>query len=238
MNLVLIAEDDRILAARLSAFFRKHDDQVDVLAVENGRQAIEVLERRPVALLITDIQMPEVDGLELLAYVNEHFPVIPCIVMTAHDTPELKQRLPKDIVRFLPKPFDVHDLVRSVLEIVKRDIPRGTLQGVSVVSFLLMIAMEKKTCLFEVTLADRPPGLMYIENGELFHAICGELKGEEAALALIRRERAKIRFRDFPEKKVTRRIFTDLHTLVEKACAAAPEVSDNEWGDILAEVMG
>ena len=87
MKIVLIAEDDRILSARLTTYMGKYDDQLDVIAVDNGKKALEVLKRRQISLLITDIQMPEMDGLELLAYINLHHPVLPCFVMTAHGTP-------------------------------------------------------------------------------------------------------------------------------------------------------
>ena len=119
--------------------------------------------------------MPEVDGLELLAYVNKHHPVIFCLVMTAYNTPDLKKKLPRDIIRFIKKPVDVRVMVELIHRVLERDIPRGNMSGISVVNFLHMIQLEQKTCLLEVNLPGKPKGMMYFKKGELYDAGCGDL---------------------------------------------------------------
>jgi len=237
MKMVLIAEDDRILSARLTTYLGNYEDKFDVIAVANGKEAIDVLKRRQISLLVTDIQMPEVDGLELLAYINLHHPVIPCFVMTAHGTPTLKKKLPRDIIRFFAKPVDIHQLTQTILNVLERDIPRGAMHGISVVSFLHMILMEQKTCLLEVDRPDWPKGLMFFDNGVLFDASCGELNGEAAALEIISKERAEIRFKYFPDRKVPKRIKTDRKRLIDRKFSEDDEVSDDEWEDIISEVL-
>ena len=217
MEMVLIADDDRILTARLVTMMGKYEDKFDVIAVSNGKEAVSVLRRRKISLLITDIQMPEMDGLELLAYINEHHPVIPCFVMTAYGTPELRKKLPKDVIRYFSKPVDAHAISKSVVDTLERKIPRGSIRGISVISFLHMIAMEKKTCLFEVTRAGKDRGLLYFENGVLFDASIGKQTGENAALEIITDERAEMRFRDFPDTGINRRIHLPLEDLIERA---------------------
>ena len=96
MKTVLIAEDDAVFLARLERMLSAHSSRLTVAAAANGREAVKVLQGRSVSVLVTDIQMPEMDGLELLAYVNEHHPVIPCFVMTAYETPELKKKVARD----------------------------------------------------------------------------------------------------------------------------------------------
>ena len=237
MKIVLIAEDDRILSARLKSFLGKYEDQFDVIAVENGSQAMDVLKRRQISLLVTDIQMPEVDGLELLAYINQHHPVIPCFVMTAHGTPELKKQLPRDIIRFFAKPIDIHHLTEAIIGVLNRDIPRGAMRGISVVNFLQMIQMEQKTCLLEVTRPGKPKGLLFFDGGVLCDANCGSLKGEDAAMEVITRETAEIRFKYFPDRKIHRRIHTPLNRLIEASLSADQEVTDDEWDDIISDVL-
>jgi len=237
MDIILIAEDDRILSARLRTYLEKFEDRFDVICVADGKEAVSALERRRVSLLITDIQMPEMDGLELLAYVNQHHPVIPCFVMTAYGTPELKKKLPRDLVRFFPKPIDVDRLSKAILGTLDRKIPRGAVRGISTVHFLQMIVMEKKTCLFEIRRGDNPPGLLYFDRGVLYEASYGKLSGEEAALALISKDRAEIRFRYFPDKKIPRRIQTDVQELIHKVLEAEEEVSEEEWDDIISELI-
>jgi len=67
MNKVLIAEDDRILSKRLSKGLEKYSDKFEIVLVRDGQEAISVLKREPISLLITDIQMPRLNGIILLA---------------------------------------------------------------------------------------------------------------------------------------------------------------------------
>lgn len=233
MPTVLIAEDDPILLRRLEKALDDHQDRFDTLLVENGKAAMAVLERRTVDLLITDIQMPEVDGLELLAHVRQHHPVIPCIVMTGYGTPELRKRLPRDLLYFLKKPFDPKRLADLILEALGRDVPQGMVYGISVLSFLQMIQLEHKTCLFEVSLPDKPTGLLYFDHGVLFDAAAGGLKGEAAAMELISEEKAVFRFRPLPPRSVPRRITRDLNQLIEESVSRRRDLEEIDWDDVL-----
>jgi hypothetical protein len=138
--------------------------------------------------------------------------------MTAYKTTEMKDRIQDDIIYFFNKPLDADKLGIAIIQVLERDIPSGVLYGISVVRFLEMIEMEKKTCLFEVKLPDKEKGLFYFNNGVLSDVVCGDLKSEEAAMQLISMERAKFRFKYFPKKKkITKRIKMDLSSLIKEA---------------------
>lgn len=51
----------------------------------NGKKAIELLEREPVDLIITDLAMPHMNGFELMRYVREHYPAVHLAVLTCHE---------------------------------------------------------------------------------------------------------------------------------------------------------
>jgi len=228
MDQVLIAEDDRILLKTLTNVLKKYEDKFKVTCVNDGKEAIEILKRQQVSLLVTDIQMPHVDGLALLAYVSKNHPVIPCLVITAYDTLEIKKKLPKDILHFFPKPFQPDKLGQAILQVLERDIPHGSMYGISVVSFLHMIEMEQKTCLFEIDSPTHGKGVLHFEKGVLWDAVCGDIKGEEAALKIITKESAKFSFKHFPEKKVNKQIKTDLTHLIEEATRREDEQNISE----------
>lgn len=217
MKKVLIAEDDAIYLKLLTSSLQKTNPQFDILTAENGKQAITVLNQNQISLLITDVKMPEMDGLALLAYANENFPFIPCFVMTAYETPELRQKLPKDIRKFLRKPFPADRLGPEIQKILQQDAPKGMLSGISVSSFMMMIEMEKKTCILEVSLPDGEKGLFYFEKGVLCNAVSNGLKGEAAALKFVNRKKAKFSFRPLPEKKIAKLQDMPLKDLVQKA---------------------
>lgn len=233
MQKVLIAEDDQILSMRLVRALEKHGDVLDVIAVSNGKIAMDVLEKHRITLLVTDILMPEVDGFGLLAHVSEHYPVIPCFVMTAIEAPEVKSKMPRDLVRFFHKPFKPDVFAAAVLRTVQRDIPRGVIHGISVASICTMIEMEKKTCLLEVKPEGEDPGLLYFDSGTLYDASYAGLKGEAAAIQILGYAKAAFKFRHFPDKKIPRRINKNLRELIEEGAASKAEFGDIDWGQVV-----
>jgi len=217
MHTVLIAEDDLIFLKMLTTALRKYRDKFKFVSAKNGEDAIEILRQKSISLLVTDIQMPKIDGFKLLAHVNEYHPIIPCFVMTAYGSQETMENIPDDTIYFFCKPLDPDELGRAIIQVLERDIPRGRLYGITVVRFLRMIEMAQKTCLFEVRLPNKKKGLFYFDNGVLNDAVCGNLKGEEAARELITMERAKFRFKYLPNEKFPKRIKMDLSSLLTEA---------------------
>lgn len=217
MDNVLIAEDDRIHLMRLVNALGKHSDKFEVVPAKDGQEAIEILQQQQIDVLVTDIQMPRVDGLVLLAYVSEHHPNIPCFVMSAYGTSRMKAKLPKDLLQFFQKPFEIEALARAILDVLERDTVLDGLQAISIESFLHMIVMERASCIFEAKSPEKPTGLLYFESGELLDAECGDLSGEAAALELISRKPASFGFKFYPDKSVGKRIFTDLDQLISQA---------------------
>lgn len=234
MHRVLIADDDPIMLRRLEKAFEPHKAAVTVFTAANGQEAIDLLAKHTVSLLITDIQMPEVDGLELLAHVNTNYPVARCFVMTAYDSESLQRNLPKDLFRFFSKPLDPSVVVDAALAVLDRNIPRGVLSGISVASFLFLISLEKKTCLLEVSGPEKKKGLLYFENGDPFDAAYAGLKGEAAAIEIISFNDATFKFRHFPDRSVARRINTSLQEMIDAARASEEELHSLDWDDIIS----
>jgi CheY-like chemotaxis protein len=217
MKKVLIVEDDlksqRILQTRL----QKYKDKFEIVLANNGEEAMGILKQKEISLIVTDVQMPKVDGMKLLAYVNENHHGTPCIVMTAFATAEIKERLSKDALTILKKPFLTDELVQAITKGLKPAAPDGSLTGISVANFLQLIEMEQKTCLLEITLKDGEKGILYFKNGALYDAIYGDLKGENAALEIIAMDGASINLGNLPAKKITRSINADLMGLIMEA---------------------
>ena len=217
MDKVLIAEDDRIHLKRLTSILGKYQDKFEVIPASDGQEAIDILKQQPVSLLVTDIRMPRVDGLVLLAYVNEHHPTLPCFVMTAYDSQQMKAKLPKDLLRFFKKPFDIKDLARAVIDTLNRDVSKDALHGISLESFLYIIEMEQISCMLEIESPKKTPGVLFFGNGVLYDAEYGDLKGEAAALEILTQKIATFRVKFSPGKEITRRIQTDLTDLFHRA---------------------
>ncbi len=83
---------------------------------ENGQEALTSLEKERADLVVTDMLMPEMDGLALVEAVRARYPTIPVILMTAHGSEEVAVRaLQRGAASFVPK----RDLARALAETVR-----------------------------------------------------------------------------------------------------------------------
>lgn len=102
---ILIVDDEPNLRKVLGAMLRR--DGHDVLAAEDGVQALEVLAEHHIDAVITDLRMPRLDGMELLTRIRELYATVPVLIITAHGTVESAvQALKKGAFDFITKPFD------------------------------------------------------------------------------------------------------------------------------------
>lgn len=113
MNIkVLIAEDDKIAITMISSIV----ESVGYSAIRSsdGKRAWEVLQDNPdISLLITDIQMPNMDGKELIKTVRAHdaFQKLPIFILSGAVKPnEVNDLLMLGATKFLPKPIDKNHL--------------------------------------------------------------------------------------------------------------------------------
>lgn len=110
---VLIVDDDppilEVLEARLAA------GGFSVHRASSGPKALEILRKTEIDILVSDIKMPEMSGLELLQKTRINFPQLPVIFLTAHGTiPDAVDAVKAGAVDYLTKPFDGKDLIRKI----------------------------------------------------------------------------------------------------------------------------
>ena len=83
MPTVLVV-DDTAVDRRLAGGLLENVPDVEVCYAENGKDALFKISTQLPDLVVTDLQMPEVDGLELVTTINDKYPGIPVVLMTAH----------------------------------------------------------------------------------------------------------------------------------------------------------
>jgi DNA-binding response OmpR family regulator len=119
---ILLVEDDEHLCRSLSFTLRRsgHAVETALSGTEGLRKAREAHERGArFALLITDIQLPGIDGVELIAAVKAFRPDIPVLVITGLSSRELREKLAAlGVSRVLSKPFGTEELAAVVEEIL------------------------------------------------------------------------------------------------------------------------
>jgi len=113
MHRILLAEDDDSMRGFLERALAKAG--YDVLAFSNGADAFERLKEEPFTLLLTDIVMPRMDGIELARRAAEIDPDLKIMFITGFAAVVLNNEnaAPKE-ARVLSKPFHLKDLVREV----------------------------------------------------------------------------------------------------------------------------
>jgi two-component system response regulator PilR (NtrC family) len=115
---ILVVDDEQSMRELLAIMLRK--DGFDVVAAESRTQAAAVLARGPVDLIVTDVKLPDGDGIEILRHVKAAAPDTVVIVMTAYGSTETAvAALKLGAYDYLIKPFDVDELkivVRNALE--------------------------------------------------------------------------------------------------------------------------
>ncbi|MDT0499940.1 MULTISPECIES: nitrogen regulation protein NR(I) [unclassified Halomonas] len=110
---VMVVDDDRAIRWVLERALAQPD--LDVECLERADSALERLLADPPDVLMTDIRMPGIDGLDLMARVREAHPELPVIVMTAHsDLDSAVASYQGGAFEYLPKPFDVDEALALV----------------------------------------------------------------------------------------------------------------------------
>lgn len=222
MDNVLIVDDDTQLLFILEEFLGKFKNKFAVYTAVDGLAAIRVLQGRSFQLVVTDIQMPRVNGLVLLSYVHTNFPKTSCIVMTGCGTPMLENQVAAGHGQYIEKPFHLQKLADMILKGLRGpERFSGMVTGISLNSFLLLIEMEYLTCVAEVLSKDGHKGYLYFSNGSLYNAYDGVSRGEPAALNLLQLDDIQIKFKNpVTSKKIPRQIDKDIMTLIEMASHA------------------
>ena len=106
---VLYAEDNKALRVNATKLLKKIFDNVD--NASDGEEALVLLKEKPIDILLTDIKMPKMDGLELAKNVKNTSPETKVIVMSAFDEAEyLMDAIKVGVFRFLKKPVNVNEL--------------------------------------------------------------------------------------------------------------------------------
>jgi DNA-binding NtrC family response regulator len=106
---LLIVDDEQSMRQLLTLVFGREGHKVR--AAENGRRAMELLRAEPVELIISDVKMPDMGGIELLRAARELLPDVALVLMTAFatvDTAREAFKLGAD--DFIQKPFDIDEL--------------------------------------------------------------------------------------------------------------------------------
>lgn len=196
---ILIVDDDPIVRSILSSALKTYTE-LGVLTAENGKVAVKLLNIIKIDLVITDMEMPEMNGVGLLSDMNKNHPEIPVIVLTWFVTKEIETKIKAlGAPQYLEKPIDINILTEMIFQELNGG-AGGRIRGISIAAFLQLVEMEEKTCTLTVKWNHRV-GYLYFLKGGLIGAVTENLRAEEAAYRIIGWENSAIEIEDVCRNK-------------------------------------
>jgi DNA-binding NtrC family response regulator len=110
---ILVADDEEAVREVLKSFFQRKDYEVDT--AKEGREAIEKLGSYKPDILLLDLKMPDMDGEEVLRYIDDNGIKVGVIIITGHPDFIKDRKLLNRAYDYIVKPFDLDYLNSTVL---------------------------------------------------------------------------------------------------------------------------
>lgn len=236
MTSVLIVDDDVGFRTTIG---RDLGEQGFVVSLaHNADEAIEVLTARAagsIDVLLTDLRMPGADGVDLLEQIRAMSPRTRAILMSGYATARDYQRaIECGAVRVLCKPFTSSELLLAIRQAVDCETGfRGSIHGLSLIDLMQMFHYARRS--LSIVVDGLAPGHVFVEDGQLIHAVYRELIGEPALRAILAMPAGSLRTMVLPQS-TPRSIARDFQTLLLDSLRTVDEAGRHGLDDELAEL--
>ncbi|HEX4122114.1 MAG TPA: response regulator [Verrucomicrobiae bacterium] len=184
---LLLLDDDEQMLEMYQVLLRELPSHPEVTVSNSGARAIALLESEPFTLLITDLRMPKMDGLQVLAIVRRKYPNLRIIVLTGVLDEEYRSRayaLGVDLFWHKPASNEEFTLFKDCIEsFLGRDVAgeggfRG-MQSKSLVDLIQLECLSQSSSVLRIT-QGALEGKIWIKDGEVIDAAAADFKGEDA----------------------------------------------------------
>lgn len=199
MKSILLVEDEELLCEIVAESLQLSNAENVVHSVGDGARALELLKGRRFDLVITDLRLPEVDGLTLLSYMHEHRISTPVIVITGQESVGVEPLARSLGARvFFQKPFDLDVLLVTAERYLLAAEPTAgnRIQGFTLPSFLQLMEIDGKSSAVRVLSTGNREGELRFFDGKLVSASTPTLRGDEAAMEILQWPAPEIRITD------------------------------------------
>ncbi len=189
---ILFVDDDAQFLQMVDRVMRLWSkNNLEILSAQSASAALALLQDNPVNLVVLDVCMPVVDGLQFLAILNRRYPGVQKVVLTGYATETYRTAcLSNGAELFLEKPrtSDGMETVFATLDELTRWQPetgfRGVLRRVGLLDVIQMECLGRTSSVLAVS-SPKISGSIYIKEGSIIHAETTDLKGEEALKQLL-----------------------------------------------------
>jgi DNA-binding response OmpR family regulator/predicted regulator of Ras-like GTPase activity (Roadblock/LC7/MglB family) len=194
---VLLVDDEAFFLTTVVEGLHQAAPGLDVLTARDGITALEVLDRQPVEIVVTDIHMPRLDGFGLIAELINRESDVDVVVLTAYDRPNLREH-DRLAIECLEKPLDFDQLIATLVGIIRRR-ANWQLRGVSLIGLLQTLEIERGAAAIRVQ-DNAQVVWIYIQDGRLVHAKSDEGIGLTVAAAALRWAKPRVEVHLLPHR--------------------------------------
>lgn len=249
---VLFVDDDTALLGLLRQVMADYSgDAWEIYTAPDAAAALSILQEHGIQLLVTDLHMPMITGFQFLKLLQRVFPSLLKVILTA-DTSDQERGacLEAGAELYLQKPQatggwkNIYAILDAMVKYRPEDaVTQRVLRQVGVEDVVQMECLARNSSVVEV-FGGATKGKIFIQDGQVVHAVAGELQGEEAADCLLALSPAESRLRPFtsPEANTIRNSWQSL--LARAASQKAelnkkePEAPDQAAKEAVAELLG
>ena len=178
---VLIVDDEEALAWSLSTRLARARPRYDVATAYDGATALKMLREAPADLLVADVRMPGMTGIDLVLAALRMRGTLPVIVMTAFRTADVQLLADRSIIQFLEKPFEF-DRFLGLVDRSLTHLQKGFSGAISVQTLpdiVQLYVLSNATGALTVR-HENGQGELWFAHGAIPHAITATHRGEEA----------------------------------------------------------
>jgi CheY-like chemotaxis protein len=187
---ILILDDEQDLLEIYQEILARLPSQPEIRTATTGQDAIAILENEPFVLLLVDLNMPQMDGFQVLAVVRRRFPALRTVVMTGATEADLRARAYRvGVDLYMEKPKTGREIIFFVdcIESLLERESQGGFRGVQSKTLLDIIQMEcltQNSCVLKISSAVGE-GRIWIQKGEIMDAAVEDKVGKAAITEMI-----------------------------------------------------
>jgi CheY-like chemotaxis protein len=186
-RILLIEDDERVLRILEEGLKLLGQQTVCAMSVEEG---LKILHQTEVDAIVCELAMPDKSGWEAAAAVREVFleknmPKAPFIALMGYAGPEQDEMDPSTGVdRVMAKPIKVPQLLEIITQEIGKESAGGAFSGkvdkIDLLEYVQLLLLNGRRIVLEVSSTEGMKGHIFVDRGEILHAICGDLRGEDA----------------------------------------------------------
>ncbi|HTV62816.1 MAG TPA: response regulator [Verrucomicrobiae bacterium] len=189
---ILFVDDDADFLRTLHDLYEMMSEHSwEIYSARSADQALEILDSKRIDLVVVDVNMPVIDGIQFIGILQRRHPKLKRAVLTGLATPEKRAAsLANGADLFIEKAATpeghkaIFAMLGELLQWAPREGFQGILRKVGLQDVIQMECLARNSSILEIY-NQYVLGRIYIEDGYLIHAVGGELKGEQALYKLL-----------------------------------------------------